>query len=230
MLPGFVRRRAQRHVLLDVGANGFYGSAKVHWLRIHFMFVHSAFTPYLLHLHSQFDPSLLYPHVAAEALIDLYEPYHPFDLVVMLEPDAWEMEVPADYEARYQFENIAGVARTGIRSAGANETTADWNGPSVKLRVLDIVAWIQQNISPHDSFVLKYDVDELNEGKTIEWGFLSDLVHSGAIHLVDELFIELHFWYPQFEGHFRHRDHRMQQAFSVQKQLRDCGVVVHQWP
>ena len=49
-----------------------------------------------------------------------------------------------------------------------------------------------------------------------------------ALALVDELFIELHFFAPSLN--WVHLTHSMKQAFDVLRQLRACGLPVHAWP
>ena len=82
-----------------------------------------------------------------------------------------------------------------------------------------------------DDFVaLKFDVDnDFSLGPTMEWGFLADLLRSPkALALVDELFIELHFYASSLR--WVHLTHSMKQAFDVLRQLRACGLPVHAWP
>ena len=82
-----------------------------------------------------------------------------------------------------------------------------------------------------DDFVaLKFDVDnDFSLGPTMEWGFLADLLRSPkALALVDELFVELHFYAPSLR--WVHLTHSMKQAFDVLRQLRACGLPVHAWP
>ena len=62
----------------------------------------------------------------------------------------------------------------------------------------------------------------------MEWGFLADLLSSTELALVDELYIELHFWYTGLR--WDHRDHDMRQAYDIFRQLRKCGLPVHSWP
>ena len=63
----------------------------------------------------------------------------------------------------------------------------------------------------------------------LEWGFLADLLRRPeALALVDELFIELHFFAPSLN--WVHLTHSMKQAFDVLRQLRACGLPVHAWP
>ena len=76
---------------------------------------------------------------------------------------------------------------------------------------------------------LKFDVDNDSLGPTMEWGFLADLLRRPeALALVDELFIELHFFAPSLN--WVHLTHSMKQAFDVLRQPRACGLPVHAWP
>ena len=81
-----------------------------------------------------------------------------------------------------------------------------------------------------DFVALKFDVDnDFSLGPTMEWGFLADLLRRPeALALVDELFVELHFFAPSLR--WVHLTHSMKQAFDVLRQLRACGLPVHAWP
>ena len=89
-------------------------------------------------------------------------------------------------------------------------------------------AWLQ-NTAREDFVALKFDVDNDSLGPTMEWGFLADLLRRPeALALVDELFIELHFFAPSLN--WVHLTHSMKQAFDVLRELRACGLPVHAWP
>ena len=76
---------------------------------------------------------------------------------------------------------------------------------------------------------LKFDVDNDSLGPTMEWGFVADLLgRPEALALVDELFVELHFFAPSLR--WVHLTHSIKQAFDVLRQLRACGLPVHAWP
>ena len=117
----------------------------------------------------------------------------------------------------------------------------------------DLLVWLTNRVKPEDYVVLKFDVDEGTLHSTIEWGFLADLYHHPALHLVDELYIELHFqWATAQKKGIRgprnsnnltsapaltawnydwfHEDHTMSQAFDVLREMRRCGIAVHAWP
>ena len=93
-----------------------------------------------------------------------------------------------------------------------------------------ILQWLRENTVEDDFVALKFDVDsDFSLGPTMEWGFLADLLkRPGALALVDELFIELHFYAASLR--WVHLTHSMKQAFDVLRQLRACGLPVHAWP
>ena len=93
-----------------------------------------------------------------------------------------------------------------------------------------ILQWLRENAVEEDFVALKFDVDnDFSLGPTMEWGFLADLLRRPeALALVDELFVELHFYGPSLR--WVHLTHSMKQAFDVLRQLRACGLPVHAWP
>ena len=93
----------------------------------------------------------------------------------------------------------------------------------------DILQWLQ-NTAREDFVALKFDVDnDFSLGPTMEWGFVADLLRRPeALALVDELFVELHFFAPSLR--WVHLTHSMKQAFDVLRQLRACGLPIHAWP
>mmetsp|Transcript_20372 Transcript_20372/g.60745 ORF Transcript_20372/g.60745 Transcript_20372/m.60745 type:complete len:514 (-) Transcript_20372:40-1581(-) len=141
-----------------------------------------------------------------KALTDTYRAVGaPFDIIHIFEPK--ELRPPPNYEDR--------VVLHGAIEVGSRDNK-------------DIITFLERNVAAEDFVALKFDVDAGNEGPTMEWGFLSDLLHSEALALVDELFIELHFWLPEI--HWLHTTHSEAQAFDVLRQLRACGMAVHAWP
>lgn len=92
----------------------------------------------------------------------------------------------------------------------------------------DITSWLEANVHKEDFVVLKFDVDEGNRGPTLEWSFLGDFLYSKSISLVDELYIELHFTDRKLK--WFHRTHSMRQHYDVVRQLRACGMAIHDWP
>jgi len=134
----------------------------------------------------------------------------------MVEPDAQGMDVPESYRQRTNITFIKGLARTGTR------TIAD--------RFIDVLTLLKQTATKEDFVVFKYDVDDAFTADTMEWGFLADLLgDSIALSLVDEVYIELHFFNPMIAWN-TYWNHNMQQHFDVVRQLRNCGIIIRDWP
>ena len=92
----------------------------------------------------------------------------------------------------------------------------------------DVISFLKTNVHSDDFVVLKFDVDEGTNSPTMEWGFLADLIYSEEIALVDEFYIELHFKYDKIG--WRHNSHSARQRYDVVRQLRACGMAIHDWP
>jgi hypothetical protein len=146
-----------------------------------------------------------------KALLDAYEPWLRFDEVLLIEPHV--SEVPPEYAARYPGLRII----TAYTEVGTGNEEAD---------VLHLLRTLAQE---EDFVALKYDVDEGSDTPTLEWGFLYNLLASDVLRLVDELFIELHFWHPEVSWQWRYHGHSMWEAFDAMRQLRARGHAVHAW-
>ena len=154
----------------------------------------------------------------AKVLLDLYEQAAPFTHALLIDPVLEQDEVPELYRRKY---NMTLMKR--YISVGSRKEESD---------VLSILASPALALSEDDFVVLKFDVDEggAEETSSIEWGFLADLLYSPRhLRLVDELFIEMHFFYPQCWGS-SFREHTMWQHYDVLRQLRAQGIAVHAWP
>jgi hypothetical protein len=85
-------------------------------------------------------------------------------------------------------------------------------------------------VSKEDYVVLKFDVDpnRFAKGPTMEWGFLFALMSSEKVATrIDEIYIELHFNYPDlYWNHY----HSNWEGLDVFRYLRSHGVIVHCWP
>jgi hypothetical protein len=135
----------------------------------------------------------------------------PFDEVVMFEPDIDGMKyIPDIYKNGTKIHFHQQYIKVGTRSIEN-----------------DVLTWIKKNVHKDDFLVLKFDVDEKSYGPTIEWGFLGDLLYSDALNLVDEYYTELHY-YSNFG--WRHNTHSSRQRYDVMRQLRACGMAIHEWP
>ena len=154
----------------------------------------------------------------SKVLLDMYSATAPFTEALLIDPkkstddDDWFM---APY-----------LRDTNITRLRASLRVATGDPRNDLLLLIDSLG-----LSEEDFVVLKYDCDSpVSDATSLEWGFLADFVGSAPhLSLVDEIFVELHFFYPfMFGSSFHH--HTMWQAFDLLRQLRECGIAVHAWP
>lgn len=150
------------------------------------------------------SPKQLVDNYAAEGLL--------FDKVLMFEPDIDNMQHGIDF---YQKEMNITFHKQFIKIGTRNPNN-------------DVISFLKKNVHINDFVVLKFDVDEGSNGPTMEWGFLADLLYSEEIALVDEFYTELHF--NNNEIRWRHQTHSARQRYDVVRQLRACGMAIHDWP
>ena len=157
-------------------------------------------------------------------LLDMYSRAAPFSDAFLIDPRLNENEIPLSYRQAINFSLFERLIRVGTR-----EESTD---------LLSMLASESWGLSEHDFVVLKFDCDRGDDGDdkgvdsvgSIEWGFLADLVyHPEYLKFVDEIFIEMHFFYPSHWGTF-FSTHSMWQHFDVLRQLRAHGIPIHAWP
>jgi hypothetical protein len=153
-------------------------------------------------------------------LLDMYSRAAPFTDAFLIDPRLNENEIPLSYRRDINFSLFERFIRVGTR-----EESTD---------LLSMLASESWGLSEHDFVVLKFDCDGYDKGAdsagSIEWGFLADLVyHPEYLKFVDEIFIEMHFFYPSHWGAF-FSTHSMWQHFDVLRQLRAHGIPIHVWP
>ncbi|XP_024543086.1 uncharacterized protein LOC9636243 [Selaginella moellendorffii] len=97
---------------------------------------------------------------------------------------------------------------------------------STSVQGFDFAAWLADTVAPSDYVVMKMDV----EGTEFE--LLPRLIESGAICLVDELFLECHYnrWQKCCPGERSAKYNRTYtQCLALFQSLRASGVLAHQW-
>eukprot|EP00277_Geminigera_cryophila_P024325 CAMPEP_0179466910 /NCGR_PEP_ID=MMETSP0799-20121207/48152_1 /TAXON_ID=46947 /ORGANISM="Geminigera cryophila, Strain CCMP2564" /LENGTH=272 /DNA_ID=CAMNT_0021272017 /DNA_START=40 /DNA_END=858 /DNA_ORIENTATION=+ len=153
----------------------------------------------------------------SKKLLDMYQHSARFTEAFLIDPRLVEADIPLSYRLAYNITRVTNFIRVGTR-----EESSD---------LLSMLASSTWAIHEEDFVVLKFDVDIPDiDSSSIEWGFLADLVYSPQhLRLVDEIFIEMHFFYPQLWGS-RFAEHTMWQHFDVLRQLRALGVAIHVWP
>ncbi|KAL3647403.1 hypothetical protein CASFOL_008371 [Castilleja foliolosa] len=96
----------------------------------------------------------------------------------------------------------------------------------VRVEAFDFVEWLERNVKESDFVVVKMDV----EGTEIM--LVRELVRRGAICLIDELFMECHFdrFVKCCSGERINRfNYTYGQCVDLFSELREMGVVAHQW-
>ena len=148
-------------------------------------------------------------------LLDLYSGSLRFTEVLLIDSENID-DIPPSYERAYNITKYKRMLRVGTRRP-ENDLVSLLTGGGWGLAEADFV-------------VLKFDCDFNVHESSVEWGFLADLVYTpAALRLVDEVFIEMHFFYPMLWRH-NFNLHTMWQHFDVLRQLRDRGIAVHAWP
>jgi hypothetical protein len=146
-------------------------------------------------------------------LIDSYAIFLPFTHVIMIEPEPhFSATVPPAYSQRYNITFLQIYAEVGTGSS------------------TDMMKLLPTMVTKDDFVVLKFDVDpnRFARGPTMEWGFLLALTKTKEVlALVDEIYIEMHFYYPDLEWNHYHSNW---EGLDLFRYLRKCGVVVHCWP
>eukprot|EP01035_Chromulina_nebulosa_P018617 gene18617-24348_t len=146
-------------------------------------------------------------------LLDSYSIYLPFTHAIMIEPEPhFSATVPDEYLKNYNITFLQIYAEVGTGNSN------------------DMLKLLPSLVTKDDFVVLKFDVDPNKhaQGYTMEWGFLFSLMGTREIaELIDELYIELHFYMPMlFWDHY----HSNWEALDAIRYLRKHGIYVHAWP
>ncbi|KAM3234192.1 hypothetical protein P3L10_019551 [Capsicum annuum] len=126
-------------------------------------------------------------------------------------------------QTRKSVERGRGIGRT--QSA---RSSLDYVTDSDKILGFDFAGWLMSLFEERDYLVVKMDV----EGS--EFHLVKKLIESGAICLIDELFLECHYddgrWQRFGYGkRSRKYDKTYSQCLELFTSLRDIGILVHQW-
>lgn len=90
-----------------------------------------------------------------------------------------------------------------------------------RVRGLDLADWLMKTVTKEDYVVMKMDVGGA------EFQLLPKLLNTGAICLIDELFLECHYESPHKKYTKRRRAYW--ECLSLYGMLREEGVAAHQW-
>ncbi|KAG5071098.1 hypothetical protein AAZX31_03G039000 [Glycine max] len=206
-----------RYVYVDVGARS-YGSSIGSWFRKQYPKQNKTFHVY-----------------AIEADKTFHQEYETKKGVTLLPYAAWVrneslvFEInrdPGEKEKEKEKEKVKGKGR-GMGRIQPLKSSGGFDGGEVeKIPGFDFADWLKNTVSENDFVVMKMDV----EGT--EFDLIPRLFESGAICLVDEIFLECHYnrWQRCCPGQRSPKyEKTYDQCLQLFTSLRQSGVLVHQW-
>ncbi|WVZ56630.1 hypothetical protein U9M48_007126 [Paspalum notatum var. saurae] len=194
----------RRYVYVDVGARS-HGSSIGRWFRKQYPKQNHSFEVFAV----EADPAFHGEYATKKG-------------VTLLPYAAWVRNETLAFEINQQGpgkKNGRGMGR--IRPAGGASS-----GELRRVPAFDLAEWLKRTVSEQDYVVMKMDV----EGT--EFDLIPRMLDTGAICLVDELFLECHYnrWQRCCPGE---RSPKYQNTYGdcleLFTSLRDSGVLVHQW-
>ncbi|XP_010264515.1 PREDICTED: uncharacterized protein LOC104602499 [Nelumbo nucifera] len=198
----------QRYVYVDVGARS-YGSSIASWFRKQYPKQNKTFAIY-----------------AIEADKTFHQEYQTKKGVTLLPYAAWVRNESLFFEINRDpgHKNVAGGRGMGrIRPV---QSSTNFVGDIDKIRGFDFAHWLKNTVSERDFVVMKMDV----EGT--EFDLIPRLFETGAICLIDEIFLECHYnrWQKCCPGERTSKyQNTYSQCLELFTSLRASGVLVHQW-
>ncbi|KAL3830233.1 hypothetical protein ACJIZ3_019035 [Penstemon smallii] len=199
-----------RYVYVDVGARS-YGSSIVSWFKKQYPKQNKTFDIY-----------------AVEADKTFYDGYKYKKGVTLLPYAAWVRNESLFFEINQDpghkmVEKGRGMGRIQPVQTSTGSTSS---GNVDEIRGFDFADWLKNTVSENDYVVMKMDV----EGT--EFDLIPRLFETGAICLIDELFLECHYnrWQKCCPGERSSKYEKTYgQCLNLLSSLRKSGVLVHQW-
>ncbi|XP_057956236.1 uncharacterized protein LOC131149631 [Malania oleifera] len=199
----------QRYVYIDIGARN-YGSSIGSWFKKQYPKQNKTFEVY-----------------AVEADKAFHEEYALKKGVTLLPYAAWVKNETLFFEIRRDpSQKLEEKGRRGMGRIQTVQSSASFIGDVDKIQGFDFAVWLKSVVSEKDFVVVKMDV----EGT--EFHLIPRLIETGAICLIDEMFLECHYnrWQRCCPGK---RSPKYQKTYAqcldLFSSLRERGVLVHQW-
>ncbi|MQM15036.1 hypothetical protein Taro_047973 [Colocasia esculenta] len=199
-----------RYVYVDVGARS-YGSSIGSWFRKQYPKQNKTFDVYAIEADRTFHAE--YARKKGVLLL-------PYAAWVRNETLSFEINEDPDKKVQVKGRGMGRIQPAG--SAGGLSEAKDVD----KIQGFDFADWLKSTVSATDFVVIKMDV----EGT--EFDLIPRLFETGAICLIDELFLECHYnrWQrccpgkrsPKYQNTYG-------QCLELFTSLRESGVLVHQW-
>lgn len=197
----------RRYVYVDVGARS-YGSSIGSWFKKNYPKQNKTFEVY-----------------AIEADKAFHEEYKTKKGVVLLPYAAWVRNETLFFEITRDQSDKAMAAASG-RGMGRVQRSTSYMLDGDKIEGFDFAEWLKKTVSGRDYVVVKMDV----EGT--EFHLIPRLIETGAMCLIDELFLECHYnrWQRCCPGQRNVKYQKTYgQCLKLFTSLRESGVLVHQW-
>ncbi|KGN58713.1 uncharacterized protein LOC101205174 [Cucumis sativus] len=199
----------QRYVYVDVGARS-YGSSIGSWFKKQYPKQNKTFDVY-----------------AIEADKIFHEQYSSKKGVELLPYAAWVRNETLTFEInRDPGQKVQDKGRGMGRIRPVVSSTRAFDGEVDEIQGFDFADWLKNTVTEKDFVVMKMDV----EGT--EFDLIPRLFKTGAICLIDELFLECHYnrWQRCCPGERSAKyDKTYGQCLDLFASLRRSGVLVHQW-
>ncbi|XP_076893950.1 uncharacterized protein LOC143546095 [Bidens hawaiensis] len=164
---------------------------------------------------------------AVEADKRFHEEYKSKKKVTLLPYAAWVQNESLFLEInRAPNKNSGNERGRGMGRVQSAHTSTSYMNDMNKIQGFDFADWVKRSFGERDFVVVKMDVDG------IEFDLIAKMVESGAICLVDEMFLECHYNRKdgccdgekdlKYENGYR-------ECLELYRSLRQIGVLVHQW-
>lgn len=200
----------RRYVYVDVGARS-YGSSIGSWFRKQYPKQNKTFDIY-----------------AIEADRIFHDEYKTKKRVELLPYAAWVRNETLSFEINHDPGKEVKDKGRGMGRIQPAKSYSDggFDGEVDQIQGFDFAEWLKNTVTERDFVVMKMDV----EGT--EFDLIPRLVETGAICLIDEIFLECHYnrWQRCCPGQRSSKYEKTYgQCLDLFTSLRQSGVLVHQW-
>lgn len=199
-----------RYVYVDVGARS-YGSSIGSWFKKQYPKQNKTFDVY-----------------AIEADKTFHEEYKVKKKVKLLPYAAWVRNETLSFQINHDPDKEVVVKGRGMGRIQPVQSLSDggFDGEVDRIQGFDFADWLKNTVTDKDFVVMKMDV----EGT--EFDLIPRLFETGAICLIDEIFLECHYnrWQRCCPGQRSPKyEKTYEQCLELFTSLRQNGVLVHQW-
>lgn len=198
----------QRYVYVDVGSRS-YGSSIVSWFKKQYPKQNKTFDIYAVEADKTFHGQ--YKEKKGVTLL-------PYAAWVRNETLSFEINQDPGHKDVSKGRGMGRIQPVESSSEGASEVDL--------IQGFDFAEWLMSAVSEKDYVVMKMDV----EGT--EFDLIPRLIETGAICLIDEVFLECHYnrWQKCCPGERSSKySNTYSQCLDLFTSLRESGVLVHQW-